>query len=165
MSSLTVHRSRVHKIGEDGQPLTSNEYECERCGELFGTSVELSVNSVLFSGLNLDFVRHRHYCLKVEHIKRQRLEKKLKEQASSVADASVDKVDAMAFRPKIRHARQDFGSVSGGEKRSKRQLHDKSTSGDEGEEEEERGGGRACKGSSTKKPKIEYEDLSTFNVL
>lgn len=56
MSSLTVHRSRVHKIGEDGQPLTSNEYECERCGELFGTSVELSVSSVLFSGLDMDFV-------------------------------------------------------------------------------------------------------------
>uniref|UniRef100_F1L1J4 Zinc finger protein 467 n=1 Tax=Ascaris suum TaxID=6253 RepID=F1L1J4_ASCSU len=241
MSSLTVHRSRVHKIGEDGQPLTSNEYECERCGELFGTSVELS--------------RHRQYCLKTEHIKKQRLEKKLKEQASSVADANVDTVNAMAFRPKVdtscplckdnfasyqsmirhvgrKHPTEDISNIQKkfvacstpyypfaciecnkrfatkaslslhkkrhtndcpfeceqcgrrypiaselrkhlitharkeGGKRSKRQLRDKSTSDDEGEQEEEQGGrGSDGKGSSTKKPKIEYEDLSTFDVL
>ncbi|VDM40809.1 unnamed protein product [Toxocara canis] len=88
-SSLIVHRSRVHKLDEDGQSIAKPLFDCSRCGELFGTFIELS--------------RHKHYCLKTDHIKKQRLEKKLKDQASSVAGSSksTESIEVIAFKPKI----------------------------------------------------------------
>ncbi|VDK37760.1 unnamed protein product, partial [Anisakis simplex] len=53
--------------------------------------------------------RHKHYCLKMEHVKKQRLEKKLRDQSltvaggrssDSVSSSGTIDVDTLTFRPK-----------------------------------------------------------------
>lgn len=73
-NSLIVHRSRVHCIGENGEPLDEMEFKCARCSTAFGTLLELR--------------RHKEWCLNAEKIKQKRREK-LQQERSATPDPST----------------------------------------------------------------------------
>lgn len=82
--SLIAHRSRMHRIDEDGAPISSLSYSCNKCKQKFGTFVELN--------------RHKYLCLNETRLKQQKESSKSGVMSVSSTRSSIF---SLSSRPKV----------------------------------------------------------------
>ncbi|MFH4977985.1 hypothetical protein AB6A40_004694 [Gnathostoma spinigerum] len=77
VKTLAIHKGRVHRINEDGKPISLDDcYECLKCHRYYPTVVELN--------------RHKYWCLNADTIKEKRRKTKLEQNISSPSLSTRD---------------------------------------------------------------------------